>query len=65
MTICVAVAVYDGVVFAADSATSLVGLDANGNPVVSNVYQNGNKVFNLVRGLPIVAISRALPALTP
>ena len=51
MTICVAVKVHDCLVFAADSAMSL----NNGNETV-NVYSHGNKVFNLVKGLPVCAM---------
>lgn len=51
MTICVAVKVHDCLVFAADSALSLV---AGGETV--NVYSHGNKVFNLVKKLPIAAM---------
>ena len=48
MTICVAVKVHDCLVFAADSALSLV----EGGETV-NVYAHGNKVFNVVKGLPV------------
>lgn len=48
MTICVAVKVHDCLVFASDSALSLV----QGGETV-NVYSHGNKVFNLVKGLPV------------
>ena len=51
MTICVAVKVHDCLVFAADSALSLV---QNGETL--NVYSHGNKVFNLVKGLPVCAM---------
>jgi hypothetical protein len=51
MTICVAVKVHDCLVFAADSALSLV----EGGETV-NVYSHGNKVFNLVKGLPVCAM---------
>ena len=51
MTICVAVKVHDCLVFAADSALSLV-LDG----ATENVYAHGNKVFNLVKGLPVCAM---------
>lgn len=57
MTICVAVKVHDCLVFAADSATSLVGVDADDNPAVVNVYGHGNKVFNLLRGAPVAAMT--------
>ena len=52
MTICVAVKVHDCLVFAADSALSLV----EGGETV-NVYSHGNKVFNLIfKGLPVCAM---------
>lgn len=51
MTICVAVKVHDCLVFAADSALSL---DSGGDTL--NVYAHGNKVFNLVKGLPVCAM---------
>ena len=57
MTVCVSVKVHDCVVFAADSASSLVGEFANGEQAVFNVYQHGNKVFNLYKGKPIAAMT--------
>jgi hypothetical protein len=57
MTICVAVKVHDCLVLAADSATSLIGTDQNGQPTIINVYAHGNKVFNLVKGQPIAAMT--------
>lgn len=57
MTICVAVKVHDCLVLAADSATSLIGTDQNGQPTIVNVYAHGNKVFNLVKGQPIAAMT--------
>lgn len=51
MTICVAVKVHDCLVFASDSALSLVQDGAT-----LNVYSHGNKVFNLVKGLPVCAM---------
>jgi hypothetical protein len=51
MTICVAVKVHDCLVFAADSALSLVD-----GGETANVYSHGNKVFNLVKGLPVCAM---------
>lgn len=57
MTICVAVKVHDGLVFAADSASSLVSVQPNGQTGVANVYGHGNKVFNLYKGLPVCAMT--------
>jgi hypothetical protein len=57
MTICVAIKVHDCLVFAADSATSIVGPDDNGQPTIVNVMAHGNKVFNIIKGLPICAMT--------
>ncbi len=57
MTVCVSVKVHDCLVFAADSASSLVGTGASGDPIVFNVYAHGNKVFNLYKGKPIAAMT--------
>ena len=58
MTVCVAVKVYDCIVFAADSASSLVSNDpVTGAAAIMNVYAHGNKVFNLRKGLPIAAMT--------
>lgn len=56
MTICVAVKVHECLVFAADSALSYSVNDANGESQIVNVYGHGNKVFNLVKGLPVCAM---------
>lgn len=53
MTVCVSVKVHDCIVFAADSASTLV--DGNGD--VQNVFNNADKVFNLHRRLPIAAMT--------
>lgn len=56
MTLSLAIKVHDGIVLAADSATTLMG--PNGKVV--NVFNNANKVFNLYKGLPIGAITWGL-----
>lgn len=54
MTIAISLKVNDGLVLAADSASTLSGSDpAGGMSGVSNVYNNANKIYNLKRGLPI------------
>ena len=53
MTIAVVIKVNDGIVLAADSATTLVADDGQGGQKTSNIYNNANKVFNLRKGLPI------------
>lgn len=58
MTVCVCVAVHDCLVFAADSASTLVNTNmATGESQVLNVYQHGDKVFNIYKGLPISAMT--------
>lgn len=65
MTVCVGVKVHDCLVFAADSASSLVGYDGDGNPGVLNVWQHGNKVFNLHKGLPLAAMTCGIGHIGP
>src|SRR4051794_16224534 len=56
MTIAICLKVNDGLVLAADSASTLIRQDpATGEAEVINVYYNANKVFNLRKGLPIGA----------
>lgn len=57
MTIAISLKVNDGVVLAADSASTLITQDDAGNQLVSNIYNNANKVFNLVKGSPIGLIT--------
>lgn len=52
MTIAISLKVNDGVILAADSASTLI---AGGG--VQNVYNTANKVFNLYKGMPIGAIT--------
>jgi hypothetical protein len=55
MTIAISLKVNDGLVLAADSASSMVG--AGPARPIFNVYNNANKVFNLRKSLPIGAIT--------
>jgi hypothetical protein len=57
VTIAVSLKVNDGLVLAADSASTIIGQDPSGQTLVINVYNNANKVFNLRKGLPIGAIT--------
>lgn len=59
MTIAVSLKVNDGVVLAADSASTIMQQGAGGGAVI-NVYNNANKVFNLRKGLPIGMITWGL-----
>jgi hypothetical protein len=60
MTVCVAVKVHDCIVFAADSASTLTSTNPDGSQVVLNVYNNADKVFNLHRELPLVAMTAGM-----
>ncbi len=57
MTVCVAVRTHDSMVFAADSAATLEAKKQNGESIVVNVYRHGDKIFNLYKGLPVVAMT--------
>lgn len=59
MTIAISIKINDGVVLAADSASTLLGINpaAAGRVGVFNIYNNANKVFNLKKGLPIGAVT--------
>lgn len=58
MTIAVALKVNEGVVLGSDSASSMLVMDASGNPKgLINVYVNANKIFNLRKDLPIGAVT--------
>lgn len=53
MTIVVSIRVNDGIVLASDSATSFTAPDGQ----VVKIYNHANKIFNLVKGLPIGAMT--------
>lgn|SRR5487761_33431 len=54
MSIAVVISVHDGLVMAADSASTLTVSTAPGVIAgVANVYDNANKIFNLYKGKPI------------
>lgn len=57
MTIALTLKVNDGLVLAADSASTVVAVDDTGKPAVVNVYHHANKVFNLIKGKPIGAVT--------
>lgn len=60
MTVCVALKVHDCIVFTADSATSLTGVDHDGHHLVVNIYDNANKLFQLHKGLPIAGMTAGI-----
>lgn len=49
MTVVVTVKINDGIVLACDSATTF----SNENGIAVKIYNNANKAFNLVKGMPI------------
>lgn len=52
MTVAIVVKIWDGIVLAADSATTLRLVDGS-----SQVYNSANKIFHLHRELPIAAMT--------
>ncbi|MGI0134155.1 MAG: hypothetical protein ACREBW_04270 [Candidatus Micrarchaeaceae archaeon] len=58
MSIAVLIGVHDGLVIAADSASTLTISVAPGTVAgVANVYDNANKIFNLYKGKPIGCVT--------
>lgn len=58
MTIAISLKVNDGLVLAADSASTLIEHSPEGAPpTVVNVYNHANKIANLKKGLPIGAVT--------
>jgi hypothetical protein len=57
VTIAINLKINDGLVLAADSASTLLGASPMGGAGVVKVYNNANKIFNLHKGLPIGAIT--------
>lgn len=57
MTIAISLKVNDGLVLAADSASTIFGQGPTSQPGVVNVYNNAIKVFNLLKGSPLGAIT--------
>jgi hypothetical protein len=55
MSIAVLIGVHDGLVLAADSASTLLinAAPQGGQIEAANVYDNANKIFNLVKGKPL------------
>lgn len=60
MTVCVGIKVRDCIVFAADSAMSVIDAGPDGKPVVLNIWNHGLKVYNLYKGLPIMAMTAGM-----
>lgn len=56
MTIAISMKVNDGIVLAADSASTILAQTPQGVGVI-NIYNKANKIFNLRKGAPIGAIT--------
>ena len=59
MSIGILINIHDGIVLAADSAStlSMMGVPNQAGPVVINVYNNANKIANLYKGQPIGCVA--------
>jgi hypothetical protein len=57
VTIAISIKINDGLVLAADSASTVLGVVPGGGVQVINVYNHADKVFNLRKGWPIGAIT--------
>src|SRR3954469_16263765 len=60
MTIAISLKVNDGLVLAADSASTLLVQGPGGAIGVANVYNNANKIFNLKKNIPVGAVTWGL-----
>lgn len=56
MSIGILINIHDGIVLAADSASTLTAMGAQ-TPLVLNVYNNANKIVNLQKGKPIGCVA--------
>lgn len=65
VTIAIVIRVHDGLVLAADSATTMSSEGPNGQRTVDNIYNHANKIFNLHKGLPIGAATWGLGNIGP
>jgi hypothetical protein len=65
MTIAVSIKVFDGLVLAADSATTFFGKTPEGQTVATHVFNHADKIFNLHKGLPIGALTWGAGAIGP
>lgn len=62
VTVAVVVKVFDGIILAADSATTL-SIPVAGGGAIHQVYNSANKVFHLHRSLPVAAMTWGLGAI--
>jgi hypothetical protein len=64
MTVALTLKVNDGLVLAADSASTLTSAQPGAPATVINVYNNANKAFNLRKGLPIGLVTWGLGSIS-
>jgi hypothetical protein len=64
VTVALTLKVNDGIVLAADSASTLTSSAPDGTPSVVNVYNNANKIFNLRKGLPVGLVTWGLGSIS-
>jgi hypothetical protein len=57
--------VNDGLVLAADSASTIIASGEEGAPTVVNVYNHANKIANLRKGLPVGAVTWGAGSIGP
>jgi len=57
VTIAISMKVNDGIVLAADSASAIIEKNPSGTLSVVNIYNNANKIFNLIKGKPVGLIA--------
>jgi hypothetical protein len=65
MTIAISMKVNDGLVLAADSASTIIASGDEGAPTVVNVYNNASKIANLRKGLPVGAVTWGAGSIGP
>lgn len=60
MTVAIVITIYDGVILASDSATTMSHWDPSGEVTFHNVYNTAEKVFQLSSSLPVGAVAYGL-----
>lgn len=60
MTLALSLKVNDGLVIAADSATTMIQISANGQQDIVNIYDNANKLVALHKKLPVGLVTWGL-----
>lgn len=65
MTVAIVITIYDGVILASDSATTMSHWDSSGESSFINVYNKAEKVFRLSSSLPVGAVAYGLGNIGP